>query len=336
MSTHVYVIAEAGVNHNGSLERALKLVDAAFEVGADAVKFQSFSADRLVKQRTALVPYQVGSASDHYELLKGLELSEQDQEKVAGYCRALGIEFMSTPYSVHDARFLVSIGVDKIKVASADIIDLLMHDFLASTDLPIIASTGMATQFEVERLTEHYENRGKLSNLWLLQCVSNYPSLIANQNLSVLESYRSLVGDRIGFSDHTKGSVSTIAAIALGARMVEKHLTLDKSLPGPDHAASLDPTEFQEYVGHVRATSAALGSTKKEPVAEELDMRRISRKGVYAKRNLIAGQELTESDVVLLRPGNDQDSWDLLLRLPFIISKDYKLGEPLDAPDDNE
>ena len=336
MNTHVYVIAEAGVNHNGSIDQAFRLVDAALQAGADAVKFQSFSADRLVREKTALVPYQVGSAADHYQLLKGLELSEESQERIASYCRSAGIEFMSTPYSVYDARFLVSLGVSKIKVASADIVDLQLHEYLSETNMVVIASTGMAATSEVERLVAYYQSRGALSNLWLLQCVSNYPAKTENQNLLVLNSYRELVKERIGFSDHTSNNVCSIAAVALGARMIEKHLTLDKTLPGPDHAASLEPRDFELFVSDLRQASAALGQATKNPVEEELDMRNISRKGLYAAKDIDKGQFIHADQLEHLRPGLGQDSWELLHKLPFKAGRNYVKGDLLEAADGHE
>jgi N,N'-diacetyllegionaminate synthase len=329
MTSKLFVIAEAGVNHNGSLDKAMQLVDAAYNAKADAVKFQSFSAKRLVRRGTELVPYQLGSASNHYELLEGLELSEAHQRQLADYSRSKGIQFLSTPYSEDDANFLMDLGLDTIKVASADIVDLVLHTLLCEKKLRVFVSTGMATMAEVTRVVRLYESYGNLENLWLMQCVSNYPAEIKSQNLSVLEEYKKLVGNRIGFSDHTIGSISALVAIGLGANVFEKHLTLDRSMKGPDHFASLEPLEFSNYVEELRTAFDALGSQVKQPQAEEIEMRRISRKGVYLRRKISAGEEVVKADVELMRPANGVDAWEMLKQLPKVSEFNYEQGDAL-------
>ncbi len=329
MPDNIFVIAEAGVNHNGSLDLAMQLVDAAVEAKADAVKFQSFSAKRLVRRETELVPYQIGSASNHFELLRELELTEIDQRKIADYSKSKGIQFLSTPYSAHDALFLIGMGLDTIKVASADIVDLELHSLLCEKKVKVFASTGMADMDEVSRLVELYKSLGNLHNLWLMQCVSNYPSNVSNQNLRVLNSFKSLVGDRIGFSDHTDSSIAALVAVGLGATIFEKHLTLNKSMNGPDHAASLEPQDFSEYVESIRIASNSLGSESKMAQAEELEMRRISRKGIYLKRDILSGEEIGKMDVELMRPAQGVDAWEILLNLPTVSDLNYKKGDPL-------
>lgn len=329
MTPKLFVIAEAGVNHNGSLDLAMQLVDAAFDAKADAVKFQSYSARRLVRKDTELVPYQLGSASNHYELLEGLELSKAEQRKLADYSRSKGIQFLSTPYSEDDANFLLDLGLDTIKVASADIVDLGLHTLLCEKKLRVLASTGMATMAEVTRVVRLYESYGNLENLWLMQCVSNYPAEVKSQNLLVLEAYKKLVGNRIGFSDHTVGSISAFVAIGLGASVFEKHLTLDRSMNGPDHFASLEPFEFSGYVEELRTAFDSLGSQEKQPQAEEVQMRKISRKGVYLRRSISVGEDVEKKDVELMRPANGVDAWEILKKLPRVSSLNYEQGDPL-------
>jgi N,N'-diacetyllegionaminate synthase len=333
LETLPYVIAEAGVNHNGSLPIAIQLVDAAVEANADAVKFQSFSAKRLVREKTELVPYQIGSASDHFELLKALELSERDQAEIANYAKSVGVQFLSTPYSVVDAEFLINLGLGTIKVASADIVDLELHSLLCERRVRVLASTGMATKDEVDRLVDLYQSYGNLDNLWLMQCVSNYPSELRSQNLRVLNTYRGLVGNRIGFSDHTDGSVAALVAVGLGATVFEKHLTLDKSMSGPDHAASLEPDEFSAYVASIRLAFDSLGGSLKEPQAEELEMRRISRKGLYFKRSIANGERIEMADLELLRPALGVDAWACVSSLPMVSKSDHLKGDPFRLED---
>lgn len=335
MDDTCFVIAEAGVNHNGSLELAKKLVDSAVMARADAIKFQSFSANRLVKEKTELVPYQVGSASDHFDLLQNLELSENEQRILAEYSKSKGITFLSTPYSKHDAAFLINLGVETIKVASADIVDLELHSFLCESQVKVIASTGMANQMEVVRLVEHYKERNNLHNLWLMQCVSNYPSKVTSQNLKVLEFYGELVGDRLGFSDHTESSTAALVAIGLGARVFEKHLTLSRSMNGPDHSASLEPIQFAEYVSNLKEAYESLGEKVKFPQSEEMDMRRISRKGVYLNRDISSGEVISRNDIHLIRPAQDTDAWLVLKRLPIISKSNYLAGDILRLDDED-
>jgi N,N'-diacetyllegionaminate synthase len=333
LTNSLFVIAEAGVNHNGSLDQAISLVDAAIEAKADAVKFQSFSAKRLVRRETELVPYQVGSAKDHFDLLEGLELSESHQRVLADYSKTNGIQFLSTPYSEEDAVFLIELGVEAVKVSSADLVDLGLHTLLCDKKAKVFASTGMASMEEVSRLAHFYEDRGNLDNLWLMQCVSNYPSKLKSQNLRVLDAYKSIVGSRLGFSDHTEGSIAALVAMGAGARLFEKHLTLDRSMSGPDHYASLEPREFKEYVSNLRMAFDSLGSEFKQPQAEELDMRRISRKGVYFKRRISPGQMIEKKDVVLMRPAQGVDAWAVIQSLPRVSKGTYEIGDLLRIED---
>lgn len=330
-----YLIAEAGVNHNGSLDEAKKLVDAAVWAGADAVKFQSFNASRLVRPATSLVPYQEGSAADHYALLEGLELSRQDQSEIFNYCKNAGITFLSTPYSADDARFLLDLGVKTFKIASADIVDLELHSFLCDNGVQVLASTGMSNRYEVERLVTYYARRLNIENLWLMQCVSNYPASLESQNLRVLYLFRDLVGERIGFSDHTSSSLSALVAIGAGALVFEKHLTLNRKSSGPDHAASLEPKQFSAYVEDLRLAFMALGTGLKEPQVEELEMRKISRKGVYLARDVESGEVVDWPDVSLMRPANGMDAWAVLEDFPVASRSALEKGEPFD-PDNHE
>ena len=304
--TGVVVIAEAGVNHNGDPALARALADAAKASGADCVKFQTFTAEGLVTAGTPKVPYQRrddGESETHHAMLEKLELSRAAHVELKAHCDAIGIEFCSTPYSVDDAKFLRDLGVRFMKTASADIVDTALHEFLATTDLPVIVSTGMSTLGEIEEVVEIYDRCDRRDGLVLLHCVCNYPAKVANANLQALQTLAAAFGCTVGFSDHTSTATASIAAVALGAEVIERHLTTDKGLPGPDHQASCDPREFRMLTDMIREAEAALGSPIKRVVDEEWDMRRISRKSLVAKVDIAAGTSPGVEAFTTKRPG---------------------------------
>ena len=303
MDSPVLVIAEAGVNHNGELRRALLLVDEAARAGADVVKFQSFSAAALASPNTPKVPYQRTGAEheSHAEMLARLELSEPDMIQVQARCAAQGVEFMSTPYGVRDVAFLHSIGMKRFKVASADIVDEPLHSAIAATGRPCIASTGMASRAEVERVAGIY--RAANAHLTLLHTTSAYPTSLPDANIRHLVALAADHGCEVGFSDHTQTSVAAVMAVALGARVIEKHFTLDRDGVGPDHRASADPEQFAAYVRCIRDAETALGDDGYSRTPDEEQMARTSRKSLHALRFLPVGHTLEAADVVLRRPG---------------------------------
>lgn len=298
----VTVIAEIGVNHNGSLDRALALVDMAVEAGADVAKFQTFSARALASNDTPKVAYQERdtSTASHQEMLARLELSKSDHVALMGHCEDRGIEFMSTPYGIPEAQFLLDLGVLRFKTASADIVDLPLQDFLASTGRPVIASTGMASMDEVSTLVALYRDAG--SPLTLLHTTSEYPTPAQATNLSRLPVLASF-GCPIGYSDHTEGTTSATMSVALGAIVIERHVTLDRSDVGPDHFASDAPEEFAAYVRAVREAAQRMGSPEFTPTPAEAAMSRTSRKSLHLAGDLPAGWVVREADLVLRRPG---------------------------------
>ena len=302
-----FVIAEAGVNHNGALDLALKLVDAAADAGADAVKFQTFKAERLVARGTPTAAYQATNtgATDQHAMLASLELAESAYPALLERCKGRGIEFMSTPFDGDSARLLAGHGVRRIKVGSGDVTSLAFLEEIAALKLPVILSTGMSTLDEVAEAVDTFAGAwGKVGEkLTLLHCTSNYPAREEDVNLRAMRTLQERFGLPTGYSDHTQGTSVAVAAVALGATVLEKHLTLDRGMPGPDHRASLDPPTFARMVRELREVEAALGSAVKAPAASELAVRDVVRRSVALRRSLRQKDVIRKEDLTLLRPG---------------------------------
>jgi N,N'-diacetyllegionaminate synthase len=303
--SQVYLIAEIGVNHNGDMEMAKEMVIAAKRAGADAVKFQTFTAAALATQSTPKVSYQeVTTSKDetHYEMLRKLELGKTEHKELLEFCNEIGIDFLSTPYDIESAQFLSELGVKFFKTASADLVDLPLQQYIASTGKPVIVATGMATLGEVELVVDIFEKFGN-PNLVLLHCVSNYPCSDASINLRAMNTLAKAFDLPVGYSDHSEGFLAAVISVAMGARVIEKHFTLDKNLPGPDQKASSDPEEFAELVQNVRRAELMLGSSRKACQAEERKMAEVSRKSLVLARAVSAGETLKAGDLRLMRPG---------------------------------
>lgn len=301
----VFVIAEAGVNHNGRIDLALKLVEAAHQAGADCVKFQTFSAERVAIGSAGRAPYQIEttrSTASQHSMLKALELPVEAYPELLAACREHGLVFLSTPYSTEDAAFLDTLDVSAFKVASAQIVELSFLADLARTKKPIVLSTGMATLGEIDVAVQAIRAEGNES-IVLLQCTTNYPSRVDDANLRVLDVLRDSFGVHVGYSDHTESPACCVAAVALGAVVIEKHLTLDKNLAGPDHQASADPREFRELVDLVRQTERAMGSSRKEPTAAEAANRPYMRRSIVARVPIERGTVVTADMIAFKRPG---------------------------------
>lgn len=298
----VFIIAEAGVNHNGDPALAADLVRVAAESGADSVKFQTFDPDALVAASTVTASYQKQATGidDQREMLRGLVLPDDALRDLAQLCGQLGIEFLSTPFDHGSADALARLGVQRFKVGSGDVTNVPLLRHIAGFGLPVILSTGMAT---IEEIDEAVEALGAVhGKLTILHCVSAYPTPMVQANLLAIRTLQDRYGRIVGYSDHTLGGTASLGAVALGATAIEKHLTLDCGMPGPDHGASLEPEPFRDMVAAIRDMSAALGDGVKQPQAEEMETRQVARRGVKLTRDLPDGHVLTGNDLAILRP----------------------------------
>ncbi|MBI4093521.1 N-acetylneuraminate synthase [Candidatus Kaiserbacteria bacterium] len=305
-----YVIAEAGVNHNGEIGLAKKLIVAAKECGADAIKFQTFTVDEIVTDDAKQAKYQAentGVEESQAVMLRKLALSYEDFRELKKYADEQGIEFLATAFSIPDADFLHSLELPAYKVSSGDLTNIPFLRHLAGFGRPILLSTGMATPDEIR---DSLAALSPQNEVVLLQCTSEYPCPPEHTNLRAMETLRSEFNVPIGFSDHTEGIDASVYAASLGAVVIEKHFTLDKALPGPDHKASLEPSELKELVRRIRATKLGslqipeilLGTGVKAPTAEELATKKLVRKGIASRRNIKAGELLSEENIFIARP----------------------------------
>lgn len=327
---HVYIIAEAGVNHNGQRDLAFALVDAAAEAGADGVKFQTFDAQKLASKSAPKAAYQKQStdaAESQLAMLKKLELPREWHQELQAYSRQKGIEFLSTAFDTDSLAFLVELGMPLFKIPSGELTNGPLLWQFARTRKPLILSTGMATLSEVEQglaIVAHALNAeaepANMDEVWrdwskaeyrnslrghitLLHCTSQYPTPLNEVNLRGMDTLASAFGLAVGYSDHTRGILIPVAAVARGATVIEKHFTLDRTLPGPDHQASLEPDELKQMVGDIRALKAALGDGCKAPQPSEWDTRQAGRQQVVAARDIPAGAVLTRQDLTTARSG---------------------------------
>ncbi len=338
MAANTFIIAEAGVNHNGSADLALRLVEIAAAAGADAIKFQTFSADKLVSKDAATAAYQLlnTGATDQYSMLKKLELSEDVYRQLYHKSIELGIEFMSTPFDLKAAGFLVGLGMNTIKVPSGELTNLPFIRDLARFNKHMILSTGMAAMEEVieavDWVREARNNRGfsepleqKLS---ILHCTSNYPTGFEDVNLLAMQTLSVTFKLPVGYSDHTNGILIAGCAVAMGARIIEKHFTLDRSMPGPDHQASLEPEELNAMVGQIRQIEKCLGDGDKQPRSNELEIRDLVRRSVTLTRDKMIGETLQTEDLQLLRPGTGIAPQDI----GKVVGKRMKCAKQEGAP----
>lgn len=307
-----FIIAEIGVNHNGELAKALELVEASSRAGASAAKFQTFKTAALAAPNTGTVAYQKASgADDQFAMLKSLELSEADHRVIARRCAELGIEFMSTAFDSVSLDLLCDIGIRRIKVPSGEVTNFPYLNDCARRGLPIILSTGMADLEEVREavaflrsvmiLPDATDAFG-LPNLTVLHCTSAYPTTIEDVNLSAMTTIARELDVTVGYSDHTTGILVPPIAVALGAKVIEKHVTLDRTLPGPDHAASIEPNELAGMVSAIASAGLLVGDGVKAARPAEYEARSLVRRGLKAARDLPAGTILQEADIAILRP----------------------------------
>lgn len=298
-----FIIAEAGVNHNGDINLAKKLIENAKDARADAVKFQTFKAENVVIKKAEKADYQKTTKEEsQYEILKKLEFTEEDFRELSYYAKEKDILFLSSPFDKESVDLLYELDVPAFKVGSGEITNFPLLRYIARKEKPIILSTGMSTLGEVEEALNAIRNEG-VDDIILLHCVSNYPTRIEDVNLSVMETLKQAFKLPVGFSDHTLGITATIAAVALGAAVIEKHFTLDRNLPGPDHKASLEPDELKEMVKAIRDVEKALGDGVKRPTRDEEEIKKVARRSIVAKIAIPKGTIITEDMLDVKRPG---------------------------------
>lgn len=301
----VYIIAEAGVNHNGNLHTAKVLIDAAAEAGADAVKFQTFQAEKLVCKNAVKAAYQketTDASQSQYEMLKKLELTKQMHLELKEHCCLKKIQFLSTPFDIESMKFLLELDIPIIKISSGEITNYPYLKAAAQTGKDIILSTGMSTMQEVRSAVETLRNHCA-GNITVLHCNTQYPTPMQDVNLRAMLAMKEELGVSIGYSDHTEGIEVPVAAAALGASVIEKHFTLDKGLEGPDHKASLEPHELKQMVKSIRNIEQALGSAEKRPSPSETENIAVVRKSIVAAAAIRRGEQFTEKNLTAKRPG---------------------------------
>ena len=329
----VFIIAEIGVNHNGKITQAFKLIDEAKKCGAHAVKFQTYITDELVSYTAPLAEHHkknLKGNKSHYKILKDLELNFDDFIKLKKYTKKNNLKFISTPYDIKSLNFLIDLKIDYIKFASSELINFPMLDIARKSNLPIIISTGMSTLTEVKESINFILKKNK--NLIVLKCTSSYPTSVENVNLRNLTTLNKIYKNRIyyGFSDHTLGSIAAVTSLKYNVKFIEKHFTLSKSAKGPDHKASLNPIEFQNYVRDIKEALKVDGSKVWKITKNETLQKKAMRKGCYARRNLKKNTIIEDKDVMYLRPPNEITPKDLYLYyLNKRLNRNVKKGEPI-------
>jgi N,N'-diacetyllegionaminate synthase len=309
MINRTLIIAEAGVNHNGSIDLAKKLIDAAAEAGVDYVKFQTFKAETLVSKNAKKAEYQVKNIGDNddsqYAMLKKLELDQEMHKLLINYCKTKNIKFLSTAFDLESVDLLSDLGIDLFKIPSGEITNLPYLQKIGSLGKPVILSTGMANLGEIEAALEVLVNAGTaMENITVLHCNTEYPTPMQDVNLTAMLGIKEAFKVKVGYSDHTLGIEIPTAAVALGAVCIEKHFTLDKTMEGPDHKASLEPDELKAMVSAIRNIELALGDGVKKPSVSERKNLEVARKSIHVTYDLPEGHVLTLEDLIMKRPGN--------------------------------
>jgi len=301
----VFVIAEAGINHNGELKLAKKLVDAAKDAGADCIKFQTFISKNLTTKNASKAEYQKQTKSEEsqYDMLKRYELSFDEFSELSRYCQDKNIEFLSTAFDFESIEFLKSLDMKRWKIPSGEITNLPYLIKIAKLNKPVILSTGMSTMDEIKKAVSVLRENGT-GEITVLHCTTEYPAPFSDVNLKAMLTIKKELGVKVGYSDHTKGIEASIAAVALGASVIEKHLTLDKNMEGPDHKSSLEPNEMKAMIRALRNIELALGDGIKKPSESEKKNICVARKSIVAKRYIQKGEIFTEENLTVKRPGN--------------------------------
>ncbi len=324
--TKTFIIAEAGVNHNGSTDIAKKLIDQAVNAGCDCVKFQNFIAENLASKNAQKANYQnltTDAEESQLEMLKKLELSKEMTIELQNYCREKGIMFLSTPFDLESIDFLVSLNLPVLKIPSGEITNLPYLRKINSYKKDVILSTGMSNIDEIQSALDILAD----CNVTLLHCTTEYPCPYEDVNLKAIQTMKEHFGVEVGYSDHTEGIEIPIAAVAMGATIIEKHFTLDKNMDGPDHKASLEPQELKQMVQSIRNIEKALGDGKKNPARSEIKNIEIARKSIIAKCDIKKGEEFTEKNLTVKRPGYGISPmmWDKVIG--SVAQKDYQEDE---------
>jgi N,N'-diacetyllegionaminate synthase len=333
------IIAEAGVNHNGSLNIAKQLVEVAANAGADYVKFQTFIAKNLVSSKAVKAEYQKNNLKNdsndfQFEMLKKLELSFDDHLEILTHCKKFNIKFLSTAFDLESVKILNSIGLDLWKIPSGEITNLPYLELLGGFKKKVVISTGMSTLKEIgEALNVLIESGTLKDDITILHCNTDYPTNMEDVNLLAMIHIKNNFNVKVGYSDHTLGIEVPIAAVALGATLIEKHFTLDRELDGPDHKASLEPNELYEMVKAVRNIEKALGDGMKVPSRSEIKNLTIARKSIHLKKDMKIGQEITIEDVIMKRPGDGISPMLLKEIVGKKIIKELKADHKLDTSD---
>ena len=325
----VYIIAEAGDNHNGDFNTALKLVDVAKRAGADCVKFQTFVTEEIISKYAEMAEYQkknTGKEESQFEMVKRLELSFDEFRKIKEYCDRVEIQFLSTPFDLKSVDFLNELGVPFFKIPSGEITNYPYLIKIAHTGKPVVMSTGMCEPDEILAAINVLEKNGS-GEITLLHCNTEYPTPLKDVNLYAMRTMKKMFGKKVGYSDHTKGIEVPVAAVALGACVIEKHFTLDKNMPGPDHKASLEPDELGRMVKNIRNIEIALGDGVKHVSESERKNIAIARKSIVARRNIQEGEILTEDNLAVKRPGTGINPMQWMEVLGTRAVRDFKEDE---------
>lgn len=323
------IIAEAGVNHNGDLGTAYRLCKAAKDSGADIVKFQTYVTESIITKNVEQAEYQkenMGIRESQFDMLKKLELSYNEFKLIKEYCDSIGVLFSSTGDTSDDVDFLVSIGIPFIKIGSGEVGNIPFLRHVGSKKLPVILSTGMSSLADIDISLKALRDGGA-TDITLLHCTTSYPCEFSNVNLNAMNTIKEAFKYPVGYSDHTLGSTVAIAAVAMGATVLEKHFTLDKNMDGPDHKASADPAEFKEYVKAIRDIEMSMGDGRKVPTGVEREISKVVLKRIVAKRPIVKGQIITEEDICVKRNdiGLPCRRWDDVVGMVAI--KDYVVDE---------
>ncbi len=335
----VIVIAEAGVNHNGSIELAKELIDIAVEAKADYVKFQTYKTENLVSASAELADYQKENLKDskptgQFEMLKKLELSYDEFRELKKYCDTKGIGFLSTAFDNESIDFIDSLSPDYIKIPSGEITNYPYLKKIGSLGRNVILSTGMSTLQEVEEAMNALLASGlSKEKICVLHCTSDYPAKIEQVNLLAMKTIQEKLNVTIGYSDHTLGEDVTLAAVAIGATVIEKHFTIDKNMPGPDHKASLNGEELKNMISSIRVIEKCMGSPEKKPSVEELQTAKVARKSIHLRNNLEKGSIIKESDLIMKRPGTGISPMKLNEVIGKIINKNLGKDHVLELND---